>query len=251
MLFPTRIVLEKNQRSAKVDLTNTGSEIASYRVSIENKRMTPTGEFVTVKDPLPGELFAEKMIQFSPRQIELAPGSGQTIRILLRKPADLAPGEYRSQLVFSRLPKASQNSVESANKSSDKEIGIQLKALIGVSIPIIVLHGDTTAAAELSDLKLKPATQNDPALLEFKVNRSGNKSLYGDFTIKFTPKGGSEQTVAEAKGVAVYSPNPYRIVKLYLRPQEQNIQKGTIHVSFSETREAGGKLLAQGALEIP
>jgi hypothetical protein len=251
MIHPTRIVFEKNQRSAKVDLTNTGSEVAAFRISIENKRMTPTGEFVAVKTPLPGEFFADKMIQFSPRQIELAPGSGQTIRILLRKPADLASGEYRSQLVFTRLPTASMNSVESGNLSGN-EIGVHLTALIGVSIPIIVQNGETSASATLSELKLNAASENEPAQIAFKINRSGNRSLYGDLTIKYADKGGGEQVVAEAKGIAVYSPNPFRVVKMNLHPQGgQAFQKGKLSVSFNEIHDAGGRPLAQGALELP
>jgi len=45
------------------------------------------------------------------------------------------------------------------------------------------------------------------------MERSGNQSVYGDFTISVTPHSGSEQAIARANGGEVYTPNPkYRRV---------------------------------------
>ncbi len=73
MLHPTRVVFEKNQRAAQVELINNGTERATYRISLMNRRMTETGELVPVTEPLPGEQFADAMLVFSPRQVTLAP----------------------------------------------------------------------------------------------------------------------------------------------------------------------------------
>jgi P pilus assembly chaperone PapD len=42
MLYPTRIVFEKNQRAAQIELINNGSKPATYRISLVNRRMTET-----------------------------------------------------------------------------------------------------------------------------------------------------------------------------------------------------------------
>lgn len=252
MLFPTRVVFEKNVRAIQVDLTNSGDEVATYRITLENKRMTELGQFVPAEPLLPGELTAEKIIQYSPRQVELAPGAGQTIRIILRKPADLAPGEYRSHMVFSKLPNAKTKSVNGVEEKPTAGIGIAITPLIGASIPVIVINGDTTSTLDLKDLKFSKAKPNEPAILEARMMRGGNRSVYGDFAVTYTPKGGSEEEVAAVKGVAVYSPNPSRLVKLAIQTKSNKpMTTGKLNIKFSESRDAGGKLLSEASLEIP
>src|SRR5450432_1333782 len=113
MLFPTRIVFDKNQRAAQVELINQGKAPETYRISVVNRRMTETGEIVAADAAEGGEQFADAMLRYSPRQVTIAPGSSQTVRMLLRKPDNLAPGEYRSHLQFDRIADvAAANNVE-------------------------------------------------------------------------------------------------------------------------------------------
>lgn len=256
MLYPTRIVFDKNQRAAQLELINNGQETATYRISLMNRRMSETGEFSTVDRPLPGEQFADALLRYSPRQVVLAPGAGQTIRILLRKPANLPAGEYRSHLQFDLVPEASTNSLDAQLGSGEKlttgKVGVQLKALIGVSIPVIVRHGETAANVTLAGLELLKPVAGQAATLALVLKRSGNRSVYGDLIATFTPKGGAEQEVGKAGGVAVYTPNPLRRAKLALKPPTGLVlARGTLRVTFRDRPEAGGKLLAEAAIELP
>ena len=245
MLFPTRIVFDKNKRAYQVDLTNTGSETGIYRISLENKRMTDIGKFISVSQLSPGELSAENIIQFSPRQVELAPGAGQTIRIILRKPADLPIGEYRSHLVFTRIPDPSAKPV--ANGS----VAI-LTPMIGASIPIIVNNGATTSEVKLTDLKYLKAKQNETAVLEFNIERKGARSVYGDLIVNYKAKGEQEKEIAYVKGIAVYSPNSLRIVKVSLQSENnKQLTPGKLTLKYAESRESGGKVLGEANIEIP
>ena len=254
MLYPTRIVFDQNQRAAQLDLINNGQERATYRISLVNRRMSEIGEFSAVDSPLPGEQFAGELLRYSPRQVVLPPGGGQTIRILLRKPADLPPGEYRSHLQFDRVPEvsAASNLDTQDPKLAAGEVGVQLKALIGVSIPVIVRHGETAASVTLAGLELLKPVAGQAAALAFVLQRSGNRSVYGDLGATFTPQGGAAQEVGKAGGVAVYTPNPLRRVKLELKPPDGLVlARGTLRVTFRDRPEAGGKLLAEAVLELP
>ncbi len=254
MLYPTRIVFDKNQRAAQLELINNGQQSATYRINVVNRRMSETGEFSAVDSPLPGEQFADELLRYSPRQVMLAPGASQTIRISLRKPAELPAGEYRSHLQFDRVPEASGTSSIDVpgQKPAAGEVGVQLKALIGVSIPAIVRHGETAASVTLSGLELlKPAAGQAP-LLAVVLQRSGNRSVYGDLAATFTPQGGATQQVGKAGGVAVYTPNPLRRVKLELQPPAGLVlARGTLRLTYRERPEAGDKLLAEAAIELP
>jgi P pilus assembly chaperone PapD len=251
MLHPTRLVFDKNQRAAQVELINNGTESATYRIAIVNRRMKETGEIDLIDTPLPGEQFADGMLRFSPRQVTLAPGTTQTVRIMLRKPAELAAGEYRSHLHFEKLPEADgAASVEPQNQDA-RQIGIVLKVLIGASIPLIVRHGDTSAAIQMTSLAVSDVNGARPQLA-LQIERSGNSSVYGDLTATFTPRGGSPVEVARVGGVAVYSPNPLRRTSLALTPPKGvPLARGELRVSYRERPDAGGKLLAEAALALP
>lgn len=251
-LFPTRVVFEKNTRAAQVELMNTGTAPETYRISVVNRRMGEAGEFTAVETPGPGERFAEEMLRYSPRQVTIPPGGSQTVRILLRKPAELADGEYRSHLQFDRVADAAgSTSVEAIRAPADGSIGVVIQALVGASIPVIVRHGKTQAAVSLSELAIQANAEGKP-VLAVALNRSGNQSVYGDFTATFTPKGGKPVEVAKVGGVAVYVPNALRRARLVLNPPEGvTLTNGTLKLSYRERAEAGGGLLAEASLELP
>lgn len=249
MLYPTRVVFEKNQRTTQVDLINNGSEPATYRISLVNQRMGEDGQFLEVDaTPLPGELFANDMVQFSPRQVTLQPGTSQTVRVMVRKPADLAAGEYRSHLHFEKMPEP--RGATSVEAGKDKEIGITLTALVGASIPVIVRHEVAPASVSLSRLEL---VKNGAApLLALQFDRTGNSSVYGDLAVAFTPQGGAEQVIGRAAGIAVYNPNPLRRAKMGLQIAPGVVlARGALHVTYRERPEAGGALLAEATLALP
>lgn len=252
-LFPTRIVLEKNQRAAQVELMNNGTAPETYRINLVNRRMGETGEFTALEAPGPGEQFADPLLRYSPKQVTVQPGSSQTVRILLRKPADLAPGEYRSHLQFDRVADAAgASSVEQVGKPGDKEIGVVITALVGASIPVIVRQGETQASVTLTDLALLPVTANAGPALGFVINRSGNRSVYGDLSVTFTPKGGQPVELAKAGALAVYVPNALRRARMPLAvPPGTALVGGTLNLSYRERAEAGGKMMAEASLALP
>jgi P pilus assembly chaperone PapD len=253
MLYPTRIVLEKNQRASQLELINNGKDTVTYRISLVNYRMSETGEITPIDNPGSGEQFADKMLRFSPRQVTLEPGASQTIRIMVRKPAGLPVGEYRSHLRIERLPDPKgQSSIETQKGNGKNEIGVVLTPLIGASIPVIVRNGDTGATVKLSNLELgKPAPDEAP-ILSVVMERMGNQSVFGDLTVAFVPTSGTEQVLAQINGVAVYTPNPLRRVKIALRPEPgQVLAHGKVRVTYRERPEADGKELAVAVLQLP
>jgi P pilus assembly chaperone PapD len=251
MLSPTRVVFENNLRAAKLDLINNGQETATYRISLVNRRMDVTGGFTAIDSPLPGEQFADSLLRYSPRQVVLAPGAAQAVRIMVRKPADLAAGEYRSHLMFTRIPEVKGASdIETLGNAKPSEIGVQLTVLIGASIPVIVRHGETSAAVALTTLELLKPAVDQPPVVAVVLERSGNRSVYGDMVVSFTPQGGTEQVIGKARGVAVYTPNALRRFRLTLQPGLE-LAHGTLSVSYRERSSEGGKLLAETSIQLP
>lgn len=251
MLHPTRIVFDKNQRAAQVELINNGSKPASYRISLVNRRMTDAGQFEAADTPLEGERFADGMLRYSPRQVTLQPGTAQTVRIMLRKPADLAEGEYRSHLLFDKLPDLDGSSSIEQRGAQGGQIGVMINALVGASMPIIVRHGNVGATVSLGGLALEKDAARNP-LLALRFEREGAGSVYGDVSVSFTPRSGKPTVLAQVGGIAVYSPNRVRQSALPLQvPKGMQLSGGTLEVAYRARPEAGGALLAQASLNLP
>ncbi len=212
--------------------------------------MTEAGHFEVADSAPEGERFADSMLRYSPRQVTLQPGTAQTVRIMLRKPADLAEGEYRSHLLFDKLPEPDAgNSIE--NRGTGGQIGVTMNALVGASMPVIVRHGNLNASVSLAGLALQKDEARAPQLA-LRFERDGASSVYGDVSVSFTPRNGKPLTLAQVSGIAVYTPNRVRQAVLPLQlPAGVALAGGTLEVAFRDRPEAGGKLLAQASLALP
>ncbi|MDQ3288525.1 MAG: molecular chaperone [Pseudomonadota bacterium] len=251
MVHPTRIVLENDERSAQLEIINNSDKPTVYRISLVNRRMDEVGGFSPIEAALPGEQFVDGMVRYSPRRVALAPGASQIVRVMARKPADLASGEYRSHLLFAEQDDPAARSA--AAGSSNGEIGVSLTALVGVSIPVIVRHGATAATVALGQLALELSAAGGIPMLSLEMSRTGNRSVHGDLAVDFVPAGGGAAvTVGRAGGVAVYTPNLLRLARLPLVfPPGASVKGGTLRVSYREPPERGGALLAEASLLLP
>ena len=253
MIAPTRVVFEGRDRSAQINVMNTGNATETYRISFVEKRMSESGDFITIEKADAGERFASKMIRYSPRQVVLPPGKSQTIRLMLRRPKNISEGEYRSHLYFQNIPKNSAKNVDQLVNDNNKQVKIELTPIVGITIPVIVRHGKTSANSALQDMKLiKPNNKDPRTKLVFQINRQGNQSSYGDLTATHIPNDGNEKIIGRANGVAVYLPNSHRKVQMLLNmAQGQSLSKGKILMTYRERPEDGGALLASTELLLP
>jgi len=247
LVAPTRVVLEGRQRTAEVTLVNTGSTPATYRIGFVQIRMNEDGSTTEIETPGPGERFSDGLIRFSPRQVTLEPNVAQTVRIQLRKPADLPAGEYRSHLRFRGVPR--QDPVQAANASSG--INVHLVPVYGVSIPVIVRQGETAATVALDAPELGPPGENGVRALSVRMRRTGNQSVIGNFAVSFIPLRGEPIVVGLAGGVAVYTPNPTRVVMIPLHvPPGTPLRNGRLRVSYTRADSVSEKL-AEAVLVLP
>ncbi len=253
MLYPTRVVISGSQRSGQVQVANRGTGEQTYRISIVNRRMGDAGEINEADEPQAGEQFADSMLIYTPRQITLKPGETQTIRVSVRKPAELADGEYRSHMQFDQVVAAEGASdLEDAAKQEPGKLNLMVQTLLGTSIPVIVRHGQTSATVSLSDLKVVPAEKEAGPFLSLRFNRQGNQSVYGDMVATYTSPGAEPVEVGRVNGLAVYVPNATRTARIPLNlPEGKVLKGGSIKLTYSDRPEDGGKLLAETFVNVP
>lgn len=249
MVSPSRIVFEGNLRSEKITLINSGSETGHFRISFVRRNMTESGTLSEVKEDEPG-MYSDSMIRFSPRQIALPPGKAQTVRLQLRKPRELENGEYRSHMLFQALPDPKTTSLENI-QTDDKTMQVMLVPVIGVTIPVIVRQGKLEASVSLSDFKINlDNTVKGKQTLAMKINRNGNSSVYGNFIIEFIPNTGSTVIVAQAKGVAIYTPNKQRLFEIPLQaPEGIKLSNGELLIKYTDPKNK--ELLTESRLSLP
>jgi len=242
LVAPTRVILD-GSRGTEVVLNNVGAEPATYRISLEIKRMTPEGglEEIDETNTTPAERAALDMIAFSPRRVTLPPNQPQVIRVGVRVPEGLAPGEYRAHMLFRAVPDAAP-AVAAADpaKPAPTGVSIALTPIYGITIPIIVRVGDLGASAKIGNAWVGE-TKDGPAF-EFDLTRSGNRSVYGD--IEVTRPGISEPLLL-ARGIAVYPEVGARKVSLRVPPELAAQLKGPVQIRYTEDREVGGGTIDQ------
>ena len=238
LVAPTRIVLD-GKRGTQVILNNVGAEEATYRISLEIKRMNADGRLDDI-DPAAAndtEKAALSLVRYAPRRVTLPPNQPQSIRIGLNPSDNLPDGEYRVHMLFRAIPKTAPV-VEDAAPTS---VNIQLTPLYGVTIPVIVRKGSLSATAALANARL--SRDEDGAVLEFDATRKGTRSVYGEFRVT---KAGESKPILVQKGIGIYPELDKRKVDLPLSDEEAAAIRGNeIVIAYHDTPENGGGLIAE------
>jgi hypothetical protein len=249
MINPKRCVFEGNKRNDVVTLYNDGDDTTSYAISFKHYEMQENGDFKDIDSVKTDELFCDNMVKFFPREVTLAPHNAQTVRLQLLKPKDLPPGEYRSHLYFRGIERA--KALESKRSDTDKTITLNLKAIYGLAIPIIVRSGTTPATASLTNLTLSPSDTGGNAMLNIDINRKGSESLYGELIVTYKDAQG-ETELTRVKGVGVYVPLAMRRFPIRVKmPVIISLGTGSIKVEYrSMTGEAKETILASAEMSL-
>lgn len=237
LVAPTRVILD-GSRGTEVVLNNIGSEPATYRISLELRRMLPDGSLEEI-DPAKADSHDATtlgMISYAPRRVVLPPNQPQSIRIGVRAPQGLPDGEYRVHMLFRAIPDAKP--VESGAGRKDG-VSIALTPIYGVTIPIIVRQGSLAASAAIANPRM--LREKEGPALAFTLSRSGSRSVYGQIRIT---KPGIAKPVFEVRGIAVYAEIPERTVKLAIPEDMVAALAGPVKIEYVEDNEAGGGTMA-------
>ncbi|WP_164118476.1 molecular chaperone [Sphingorhabdus sp. Alg239-R122] len=237
LVAPTRVVLD-GARGTEVILNNVGAEPATYRISLELRRMTTDGKLdeVTKEEANALEQAALSMIRYAPRRITLAPNQPQAIRIGVRPPEGLADGEYRAHMLFRAIPKARPVAPQAGEAQG---LSIALTPIYGVTIPVIIRKGQLQASAAIANGRV--VTDQYGAAFAFDLSRRGDKSTYGEIRVT---KPGLDEPLLVARGIAVYAEVDARAVKLPVPPEIARQLTGPVKIEYFEASSAGGGLIA-------
>jgi len=237
LVAPTRIVLD-GRKGAEIILNNIGDETATYRLSVEFRRMTANGGLEDVEQPSAEDELARDMIVYAPRRVTLAPRQPQSIRISARPPAGLPDGEYRVHLLFRAIPPA--NPVAAPTDEQVKGLSFSLTPVYGVTIPVIVRLGNLQAKAGIANVRLEH--RDGKSLVALDLSRSGERSTFGEVRVL---KPGVKNPIAIQRAVAIYKELGTRSVEIPINEDFAGNPAGPVTVQYVENYDDGSKTIAE------
>jgi P pilus assembly chaperone PapD len=247
MVTPHRLVFDGTKRSEVLNIANTGQDTARYVVSLIQYRMTEDGSFEQITEPDSGQRFADPFIRFFPRNVVLGPNEAQTVKVQLSKTSQLQDGEYRSHFYFRAVPDQAPLGEEDA--VIDSTITIKLQAIFGITIPVIIRKGESTAVVDITESSLEMI--NGTPVLNLTFKRSGNMSTYGNITVEHQGLDGIRTQVGMVRGMAVYTPNEIRRFRLQLSTDKGvDYTQGKLYVVYSVQSDARDAKLAEAEVAL-
>ncbi len=238
LIAPTRLVLD-GRGGGEVILSNIGSREATYRVSLELRRMTSEGELVPVEQAAAtiGEQAALEMVRYAPRRVTLPPDQPQAIRISARPGAELPDGEYRVHMSFAALPQVQAIS-PSSEALPQTGFAINLVPIYGITMPVIIRKGELEVTAGLANPRIEQAPEGPSFRVD--ITRTGSASLYGDLLVY---RQGADEPAFVARGIGVYPEIDSRHSTFSLLPEQAEAMRGPVRVEFREPLQTGGALI--------
>jgi hypothetical protein len=238
LVAPTRIVLD-GRKGAEVILNNIGDEPATYRISVEFRRMTKEGSLEDVAEPSPEEKLAQDMLIYAPRRVTLAPHQPQSVRISARPPQGLPDGEYRVHMLFRAIPPATPVAAPKG-EGEPQGLSFRLTPVYGVTIPVIIRLGSLQAKAGIANVHVEKKAGKAAVALD--ISRSGDRSTFGEVRVL---KPGVKEPIALQRAVAVYKEVATRRVTIPVDDKYLAQLNGPVTVQYVETFADGTNLIAE------
>ncbi|GEM_PF-1966317 len=180
LLLEEMVYIGPKAGAATFKIKNTTQRAEAYRMEWVNLKMDPEGrkKMMAPGETMPGVMPAQDYMYLSPRRLMLMPDQLQHLRLMVRRPSDLPPGEYRSYMVFSPepVPKAFDPANPQVKVSQRTEATMDL--LTGFRIPVFFLQGETV----LNIAVINPGygrNQQGKDGIHFIFAREGTRSAIG------------------------------------------------------------------------
>jgi len=239
LITPFRIVLNDNERTATVTIINNGTETNSYRIEAIDKYQTPDGKYHAVENAQQSQAqnFMKDWVYVRPRQVTLAPGQKQQVRLSIRRPIGIANGEYRTHLSFSELPKGKRFD---PNPQGAK---FQLFMLTTFTIPVQYRQGFVAPQVSISTPIVTQKEGQD--VLALRLQTDGKFAAFGSLKI-YSNDG---DVIKELSNVAVYPENKIRDI---LMPIElEKFRNKPLLLQYQGHKLSGVRLYNEIGFSIP
>jgi len=233
-IVPQKIVISPRERSTEITILNMFDRPGTFRVEAINYRQDEDGRYTDSEGSVTPPFDVTQHVRYSPRQFTLPPGGRQKIRLSLRKPADLPDGEYRFHVKTVRFGEPPAPDENAPDTDEEPEQRVKLTMNMGVTIPVIIRHGQTDASASLSDIKLIEGSRSESGYPELHttIERSGNRSAMCIVKVLWAPQGEEEREIGFLRNVNVFTEVNERHLEIKLK--ESPYGDGTLRIELQD-----------------
>ncbi|MDD9911808.1 MAG: hypothetical protein OXR68_07450 [Alphaproteobacteria bacterium] len=195
---PSRVVIKGDSRTEVVSVTNKSDQVRRYKIKFIDQVMGANG--VTQ----PQETFdysSKRMVRFMPREITLKPGERQLVRLMVRRPKDLADGDYHTHMLF-------EEEQLTAEELASEDLGgnavkFEVGAIYSVAVPVVVQKGKVFYEVSLLGAEVVK-DEKGKSFLQAHVARQGNSEGYGALYTKFIGEDGTEKKLSSPQSIRLY-----------------------------------------------
>lgn len=194
LINPTRVEFSPNDRTADVTLINTSKVTTTYRLGWAEKKAKQGGGYHDLAAAEAANFpIASSMLRFSPKQVTLKPNERQTVKMAIRRPQNLATGEYRSHLLFKALPPKTPEEGLDPNASATA-----INLVVSFAIPVVIQQGVLDYQMTMSNAVISYNPAKKDGSVAVTIARTGLHSVIGHISAYWTPNGGKERLIAKA-----------------------------------------------------
>jgi P pilus assembly chaperone PapD len=256
LVSPLRVYFDdKSKHTATVAMRNPSNGPRTYRLELIEQHMDEAGTQAPYKE---GErlqhMSASPYLRISPRQVTVPAQANQTVRVEFRPDAKMAPGEYRSHLLFRVVSELSEPySVTEIKGSGDsKGMTVKLNMQLSVAIPVVIRHQITEPPqVKVTGVEITPTTEKGKtAMLAVVLQRSGAASSFGRVVVEMQRgRDAPVERIGLSENVSVYADARQRRLKLTLR--DPKLPAGAwVRVAYEGIDEYEGRLFGEQTLQI-
>ena len=228
-ILPRIVVIEPRDRNGEVTVLNLFGKPGLYRVRVIHFEQDENGKYTKLNEPLSPDFDPERLVRISPKQFEVDTAGRQKVRIAARRSSVLPDGEYRFHIVATRY-----DTFEQAEAAQEQDVRVQVNMNLGVSIPVIVRHGNVSVDATFQNIAYIPPqsveTVGAAAEITTVVSRTGNASALGTLRAFLIDDNGREEPIGSMANFNVFTEIDQRNVRLPLKVDPKG--KGKVRIVF-------------------
>lgn len=253
LVSPIRSLLQTPGETVTVTLRNPSDGPRTYRLGWVEYTQTVAGVGGPIQSgaPVPHPV-ASPHLRLTPRQITVPPNSNQTVRVQFRPDGTLAPGEYRSHLLFEVIPELSTPVGRQTMGGGADGITLQVDMQMSVAVPIVVRH-QTTTIPQVGIAKIEPRIDPNgqaPSLM-VTLNQQGPTSAYGRVIVDLQQSASQDVIrIGAADGVSIFPDVGRREIPIPLDPRYPIRSGSLLRVSFEGTAEYAGRVWDSQILQV-
>ncbi len=181
---PKRVYFDEGKRTARLIINNRNDVPMIYTFSWQRRAQDAQGNTIILKDgdPLPANYRpADPYLQFSPRKVIVPPKTSQKIRLLLRRPADMALGEYLSHFYIESKPAIEQDAAPMAGVSGFVQVRTN------VAMPVFIRQGATDVNFDVTSASM--VQKDGRQYVRVNIENNSTRSLYAKSVLRCTING--------------------------------------------------------------